>query len=67
MKFDAKADVKGLFTPSVSINAVMTLVILFSLKTVELLENGLQLILERLHCFQLVVATSTLAVGVNGP
>ena len=33
---------EGPFTPSVSVNAAMTLMIMFSLKTVELLENGLQ-------------------------
>ena len=33
---------KGQFTRSVSVNAAMTLVILFSLKTMESLENGLQ-------------------------
>ena len=33
---------KGLFIPSVSVNAAMTLVILFSLKTMESLENRLQ-------------------------
>ena len=32
----------GLFIPNVSVNAVMTLAILFSLKTMESLENGLQ-------------------------
>ena len=32
-----------LLLPSVSVNAVMTLVILFSLKTVELLENSLEI------------------------
>ena len=43
---------KGPFTPYVSVNAAMTLAILFSLKTVESLENGLQTILEPLYCFQ---------------
>ena len=32
-------DPKGLFTPSVSVNAAITLLILFSLKTMELLHN----------------------------
>ena len=32
----------GPFTPSVSVNAAVTLAILFSLKTIESLENGLQ-------------------------
>ena len=31
---------KGPFTPSVSVNAAMTLAILFSLKTMESLQNG---------------------------
>ena len=31
---------KGQFAPSVSVNAAMTLVILFSLKTMESLQNG---------------------------
>ena len=33
---------KGLFTPSVSINPAMTLAIMFLLKTIKSLENGLQ-------------------------
>ena len=33
-------------------HVVMTLPILFSLKTMVLLQNGLQPILEQLHCFQ---------------
>ena len=37
-----KEPVSGLFTPNVSDNSMMTLAILFSLKTIELLENGLQ-------------------------
>ena len=31
---------KGPFIPSISVNAVMTLTILFSLKTMESLQNG---------------------------
>ena len=37
---------EGPFTPSVGINAAMMLAILFSLKTMESLENGLQPHLE---------------------
>ena len=33
---------KGTFTPNVSVNVVIMLAILFSLKTMKLLENGLQ-------------------------
>ena len=34
--------IMGPFTPSLRLNAEMTLAIMFSLKTIELLENGLQ-------------------------
>ena len=43
---------KGPFTPSVGVNAAIMFAILFSLKTVEFLENGCKPILERLCCFQ---------------
>ena len=38
----ASTHLSPLFMPSISINAAMTLAILFSLKTMESLENGLQ-------------------------
>ena len=50
--FTVSREGKGPFIPSVSLKAVMTLVILFSLKAVESLENGLQTHLKRFHCFQ---------------
>ena len=43
----------GPFTPSVSVNAAMTLVILFSLKTVESLQNGLQTYSEATSLFSM--------------
>ena len=63
---------KGPFTQSVSVNTAMTLAILFSLKTMELLENWLQthsgvtLVFNENRIASIITA-STLTLGVNGP
>ena len=65
---------KGPFTPSVSVNAAMTLAILFSLKTMELLQNGvatdfLETLLFLMRAVLLASSQSCCSVitGPNGP
>ena len=65
-------NLKGPFTPSVSVNAAMTLVILLSLKTVGSVENGLQThfgatIVFNENRIASVIAALTLTLDINGP
>ena len=64
---------KGPFTPNVSVKAAMMLEILFSLKTMELLQNGVvNLFLNNSIVFNKnsiagIFAELSLTLGVNGP
>ena len=54
-----KGQHKGPFTPSARVNSAMTIATLFSLKTMELPENGLQSISGATPLFSMTVVSLT--------